>query len=79
MGVVPIRLIVQRYEEEAKATNFDCVFFILQTIVSELSTRSEPLSLPMMRLKRATERVDETSQERGLGQGKNSLTFIYLL
>ena len=46
MGVVPIRLIVQRYEEEAKATNFDCVFFIRQTIVSELSTRSEPLSLP---------------------------------
>ena len=41
MGVVPIRLIVQRYEEEAKATNFDCVFFIQQTIVSELSTRSE--------------------------------------
>ena len=38
MGVVPIRLIVQRYEEEAKATNFDCVFFIQQTIVSELST-----------------------------------------
>jgi len=66
MGVVPIRLIVQRYEEEAKATNFDCVFFIQQTIVSELSTRSKPLSLPMMRQKRATERVDETSQERGL-------------
>ena len=66
MGVVPIRLIVQRYEEEAKATNFDGVFFIQQTIVSELSTRSEPLSLPMMRQKRATERVDETSQERGL-------------
>ena len=65
MGVVPIRLIVQRYEEEAKATNFDCVFCIQQTIVSELSTRSEPLSLPMMRQKRATERVDETSQERG--------------
>ena len=79
MGVVPIRLIVQRYEEEAKATNFDCVFFIQQTIVSELSTRSEPLSLPMMRQKRATKRVDEASQERGLEQGKNSLTFIYLL
>ena len=45
MGVVPIRLIVQRYEEEAKATNFDCVFFIQQTIVSELAppTASSPL------------------------------------